>query len=210
MKAQNKSSIAMDSINKKVLDSLGVKKQQVGKTMFRLAPQWEVFLRQLAKTSNLTRRDFLDMLASITKQAHSSGRFTLLPEVPKNGNRKSYAISEKAKETFTTLAHEYGVSRDMIVQSALAYIDNEFKKNALSPAQKIEYATTLKNACEEMLDIFESKSVREARNKLCATGDPHFSDCEGKLAYIEQLNEFGRHLDNYIKEKRDEAHKACD
>lgn len=209
MRDQNKSSIAMDTINKKVLDSLGVKKQQVGKTMFRLAPQWEDFLRQLAKISNQTLRDFLDSLASIAEQAHSSGMFTLLPEVPENGNRKSFAISNEAKETFSTLAHEYGVSRDMIVQSALAYILNEFKKKSLSPAQKIEYATTLKNGWEKMRAAY-TLEFDEAGKKLCETNDPDFSDCIDALAGIEQLFELGRHLDKYIERKRNEAHKACD
>lgn len=201
MKRQTVDTLGAGTINKKVLDTLGAKKPLVGKTIFRLAPQWEDFLRQLAKTSHLSIRDFLDSLATIAKQAHSKG---VLPvySAPTEGKRMSYAISNDAKEIFTKLAHECGVSRDAIVQSSLAYILSEFEKNALSVQEKIKYAQILDEAFGKMLDIYHSDSVSEARKKLCASGDPDFAEYEEKFAYIEQLNEI--FLQAYITKKQHE------
>ena len=193
------------TINKKVLVTLGAKKQIVGKTIFRLSPQWEDFLRQLAKTSNLTIRNFLDSLAAIAMQAYSKGMLPVFSD-PTEGNRMSYAISKDAKETFTKLAKECGVPRDNIVQSALAYISKEFEKNALSAQQKIEYAGILDEAFGKMLDIYYSDIVSTARERLCASGDPDFVECEEKLAYIEQLNEVD--LQTYITRKQHEIDKT--
>ena len=166
----------VDTINEKVLYSLGAKKKLVGKTIFKLSPQWENFLRLLAKTSHLTIREFLDSLATIAQQAHSKGELLLSSEQTE-GKRMSYTISNEAKKTFTKLAQEYSTTRDNIVQSTLSYIANEFKKNSLSIQEK---------------------------KKLCAAGDPSFSEVDEKLVYIEQLSEIGLYLDNYIKEKQKE------
>lgn len=206
MKKQIAAPVGMNAINKKVLDSLGAKKQSVGKTIFRLSPPWEEFLRTLATTSNQSIRDFLDSLAAIAKHAHSAGALGERP-FPKDGERRSYAISEEAKETFTKLAHECGVSRDSIVQSALAYILIEFEKNALTAQKKIEYARILEDARDKMLDIYYSERVSEARERLCATGDPDFADCEKTFAYIERLNDLD--LEPYIRRKQNEADEAC-
>ena len=108
-------------INPKALDALGVKKQQVGKTIFRLPPAEESFLRQLAKISKKTIRDFLDSLAEIADDANSIGELVTLV-TPPEGERMSYAISKEAKETFSRLAREHDVSRDNIVRAALVYI----------------------------------------------------------------------------------------
>lgn len=205
MKKQAAEMTCMGTINKKVLDTLGAKKQLVGKTTLRLSPQWEDFLRQLAKISNLTIRDFLDSLATIAMRAHSKGIFTV-SSTPAEGKRMSYAISKDAKETFTKLSQEYGVSRDNIVQSALAYILEEFGKKALSAEEKIKYASILDEAFGKMLDIYYSEIVSEAREMLCATGDPDFTDCEEKFAYIEQLNEVN--LQDYITRKQHEIDKT--
>lgn len=205
MKKQMAETTYSGTINKKVLDTLGAKKQLVGKTIFRLSPQWENFLRQLAKTSNLTLRDFLDSLATIAEQAYSKG---ILPisSAPTEGKRMSYAISKDAKETFTRLARKCGVSRDNIIQGSLAYILKEFEKNALSAEEKIKYAIILNKALKKMSDIYYSDSVSDAREKLCATGDPDFADCEEKFTHIEQLNEV--YLETYIRRKQYEIDKS--
>ena len=93
------------TINKKVLGTLGAKKQLVSKTIFKLSPQWEKFLRQLAKISDMTIRDFLDSLATIATKAYSNGTLQILPNNV-DGKRMSYAISEDAKNVFTKLAKE--------------------------------------------------------------------------------------------------------
>lgn len=204
MQNQTAETTCMSTINKKVLDTLGAQKKIVGKTIFRLSPHWDKFLRQLAKISNVTIRDFLDSLATIAMRAYSKG---LLPvsSAPADGKRMSYAISKDAKETFSKLAKECGVSRDNIVQSALAYILKEFEKNALSAQEKIKYANILDEAFGKMLEIYYSDIVSEAREKLCAAGDPDFADCEEKFAYIEQLNEV--YLKTYIIRKQQEIDK---
>lgn len=192
-----------DTINEKVLHSLGAKKRLVSKTIFKLSPQWENFLRLLAKTSHLTIREFLDSLATIAQQAHSKGELLIYFEQTE-GKRMSYAISSEAKETFTKLAQEYNTTRDNIVQSALSYIANEFKKNLLSVQEKIMYANILNDAFNKIYKIYFSEKVSEARKKLCAAGDPAFSEIDEKLTYIEQLAEIDLYLDNYIKEKQKE------
>lgn len=189
------------TINKKVLGTLGAKKQLVSKTIFKLSPQWEKFLRQLAKISDMTIRDFLDSLATIATKAYSNGTLQILPNNV-DGKRMSYAISEDAKNVFTKLAKENNVSRDSIVQSALAYILKEFEKNALSTQEKIKYAIILDNAFNKMSEIYCSDEVSEARNKLIASGDPEFSECEEKISYIEQLNEID--IQKYIEKKKHE------
>ena len=189
------------TINKKVLGTLGAKKQLVSKTIFKLSPQWEKFLRQLAKISDMTIRDFLDSLATIATKAYSNGTLQILPNNV-DGKRMSYAISEDAKNVFTKLAKENNVSRDSIVQSALAYILKEFEKNALSTQEKIKYAIILDNAFNKMSEIYCSDEVSEARNKLIASGDPEFSECEEKISYIEQLNEI--YIQKYIEKKKHE------
>ena len=189
------------TINKKVLGTLGAKKQLVSKTIFKLSPQWEKFLRQLAKISDMTIRDFLDSLATIATKAYSNGTLQILPNNV-DGKRMSYAISEDAKNVFTKLAKENNVSRDSIVQSALAYILKEFEKNALSTQEKIKYAIILDNAFNKMSEIYNSDEVSEARNKLIASGDPEFSECEEKISYIEQLTEID--IQKYIEKKKHE------
>ena len=189
------------TINKKVLGTLGAKKQLVSKTIFKLSPQWEKFLRQLAKISDMTIRDFLDSLATIATKAYSNGTLQILPNNV-DGKRMSYAISEDAKNVFTKLAKENNVSRDSIVESTLAYILKEFEKNALSTQEKIKYAIILDNAFNKMSEIYCSDEVSEARNKLIASGDPEFSECEEKISYIEQLNEID--IQKYIEKKKHE------
>ena len=193
----------VDTINEKVLYSLGAKKKLVGKTIFKLSPQWENFLRLLAKTFHLTIREFLDSLATIAQQAHSKGELLLSSEQTE-GKRMSYTISNEAKKTFTKLAQEYSTTRDNIVQSTLSYIANEFKKNSLSIQEKIMYGNILNDALHKMHNIYFSEEVSNARKKLCAAGDPSFSEVDEKLVYIEQLSEIGLYLDNYIKEKQKE------
>ena len=189
------------TINKKVLGTLGAKKQLVRKTIFKLSPQWENFLRQLAKISDMTIRDFLDSLATIATKAYSNGTLQILPNNV-DGKRMSYAISEDAKNVFTQLARENNVSRDSIVESTLAYILKEFEKNALSTQEKIKYAIILDNAFNKMSEIYNSDEVSEARNKLIASGDPEFSECEEKISYIEQLTEID--IQKYIEKKKHE------
>ena len=189
------------TINKKVLGTLGAKKQLVSKTIFKLSPQWEKFLRQLAKISDMTIRDFLDSLATIATKAYSNGTLQILPNNV-DGKRMSYAISEDAKKVFTQLARENNVSRDSIVESTLAYILKEFEKNALSTQEKIKYAIILDNAFNKMSEIYNSDEVSEARNKLIASGDPEFSECEEKISYIEQLTEID--IQKYIEKKKHE------
>ena len=189
------------TINKKVLGTLGAKKQLVRKTIFKLSPQWENFLRQLAKISDMTIRDFLDSLATIATKAYSNGTLQILPNNV-DGKRMSYAISEDAKNVFTQLARENNVSRDSIVESTLAYILKEFEKNALSTQEKIKYAIILDNAFNKMSEIYCSDEVSEARNKLIASGDPEFSECEEKISYIEQLTEID--IQKYIEKKKHE------
>lgn len=190
-------------INPKVLDALGVKKRQVGKTIFRLPPADESFLRQLAKISKKTIRDFLDSLAEIAEKAHSARE---LPDLPNslNGERMSYAISKEAKETFSRLARERGTSRDNIVRATLAYIAKQIEKNALMPQKKIEYARILADAQERMLEIYDSDQVAEAREKLSACGDQDFSRCDEKFIYIGQLNELKGEIEDFIRRKQDE------
>ncbi len=195
---------AATTINKKILDTLGAKKEEVCKTIFRLSPEWESFLRKLAKTSNLTIRDFLDSLAEIAKKAYSDGTLPRSSE-PAEGKRMSYAISKKAKESFTELSSVCGISRDSIIQNALAYILKEFEKNALSPQEKIKYANVLDEAFHKISDIYNSASVKEAREKLCAAGDPDFAEYEKQLANIEQFNE--TNLQDYITIKQAEIEK---
>ena len=197
----DKETTGATTINKKILDTLGAKKEEVCKTIFRLAPEWESFLRKLAKTSNLTIRDFLDSLADIAKKAYSDGTLPRTSE-PAEGKRMSYAISKNAKESFTELSALCGVSRDSIIQNALAYILSEFKKNALSPKEKIKYAKILDEAFHKISNIYYSDSVKEAREKLCAAGDPDFAECEKKFYYIEQFKEV--YLQEYIKTKQAE------
>lgn len=206
MKKQMTATTGMSAINKKVLEALGAKKQLVGKTMFKLPSHWEEALRQFAKISNLTIRDFLDSLAAIATRAHSAGT---LPEVlsSTDGERKSYAISKEAKESFTKIARERGVSRDSVVQSALVYILKELEKNALSAQEKITYACTLADALDKMLAIYDSERVAEARKKLCATGDPDFADCEDKFSHIDEL--YALNFDHYIRRKENENNKTC-
>ena len=192
-----------DTINEKVLHSLGAKKKVISKTIFKLSQQQEELLRLLAKTSHLTIREFLDSLAKIAQEAHSK-RELLLSSEQTEGKRMSYAISSEAKETFTNLAQEYNTTRDNIVQSALSYIANELKKNFLTVQEKIMYANILHDAFNKMYDIYFSDEISEARKKLCAAGDPAFSEIDEKFAYIEQLAEINLYLDNYIKEKQKE------
>ncbi len=189
------------TINKKVLGTLGAKKQLVRKTIFKLSPQWENFLRQLAKISDMTIRDFLDSLATIATKAYSNGTLQILPNNV-DGKRMSYAISEDAKNVFTQLAKENNVSRDSIVESTLAYILKEFEKNALSTQEKIKYAIILDNAFKKMSEIYCSDEVSEARNKLISSGDPEFFECEEKFSYIEQLIEID--IQKYIEKKKHE------
>lgn len=189
-------------INLKVLNALGVKKQQVGKTIFRLPPADESFLRQLAKISKKTIRDFLDSLAEIAEKTPARE----LPDLPNslNGKRMSYAISKEAKETFSRLARERGTSRDNIVRATLAYIAKQIDKNALTPQKKIEYARILADAQERMLEIYDSDQVAEAREKLSACGDQDFSRCDEKFIYIGQLNELKGEIEDFIRRKQDE------
>ena len=192
------------TINKKILDTLGAKKEEVCKTIFRLSPEWESFLRKLAKTSNLTIRDFLDSLAAIARKAYSDGTLPRTSE-PAEGKRMSYAISKSAKDSFTNLSALCGVSRDSIIQNALAYILKEFEKNALSPQEKIKYANILDEAFHKISEIYNSASVKEAREKLCATGDPDFAEYEKQLGNIEQFYE--TNFQEYIKIKQAEIEK---
>ena len=53
-----------------------------------------------------------------------------------------------------------------------------------------------------MSEIYCSDEVSEARNKLIASGDPEFSECEEKISYIEQLNEID--IQKYIEKKKHE------
>ena len=118
---------SMGQINKKVLQTLGAKKPLITKTIFKLEPQWDSFLRGLAKASKLTIREFLDTLANVTERAHAKGE---LPEFSpsQEGNRMSYAISENAKEIFERLASERSITRDNLVQSGLVYFYNQLQK----------------------------------------------------------------------------------
>lgn len=188
-------------INPKVLDALGVKKKQVGKTIFRLPPTEERFLRTLAKISKKTIRDFLDSLAEIAEDANSKHELGRL-EYPPEGERMSYAISKEAKETFSRLAQEHGVSRDSIVRAALVYIEDKIAQDALSPQQKIEYAKILADARNKMLEIYESPEVVAAREKLSKCGDPDCIEFDGIFASVEQLNELD--VETFIRRKHDE------
>lgn len=205
MKKTYESNQSMGQINKKVLDTLGAKKTLITKTIFKLEPQWDSFLRGLAKASKLTIREFLDTLANVAEQAHAKGE---LPEFTpsQGGNRMSYAISESSKEVFERLASERNVPRDYLVQSGLMYFYNLLQKFELPAQQKIEYAKILLKARDEMLQVYYSEKVAEARQSLSNCGDEDFSDCDEKFAHIEQLNELG--LESFIKRKEDEINKS--
>lgn len=189
-------------INPKKLDELGVKKQQVGKTIFRLPPTEESFLRQLAKISKKTIRDFLDSLAEIAEKANSKGKLAPLANPPE-GERMSYAISKEAKETFSRLAREHDVSRDNIVRAVLVYIAEKVKQDALTPEQKIEYANILADAGSKMLEIYyKSPKVMEAHEKLSKCGDPVCVEFAEIFTAVEQLNELN--VETFIRRMQDE------
>lgn len=189
-------------VNIKALEALGAKKEEVGKTIFKLSPEWDSVMRTFAKTAKMTLRDFLDLLASIAERTHAEG--TLPDFYPsQDGVRMSYAISKKAKDIFTKISHERGISRDCLVQSVLLYIFNEIQKNSLTNQEKIDYAKILLKARNAMLDIYYSDEVCEARDRIRATGDPDFSECDEKLGYIEQLNEFDDDIKKFIQKKEE-------
>lgn len=191
-----------DLINTKVLDILGAKKEQIGKTMFKLSPQWNNFLRKLAKSSKLTLRDFLDTLASIAEQAH---RENTLPDFPpiQDGIRMSFSISNKAKEIFTHISHERRISRDCLIHSTLLYIANEIKKNNLTNEEKIHYAKILIDARDKMISILTSNEVSQAIEKLSSSGDQTFEKYNEILTHIDQLHELD--LEEYIEQKQHTA-----
>jgi hypothetical protein len=206
MKKTHVSNQSMGQINKKVLDTLGAKKPLITKTIFKLEPQWDSFLRSLAKVSKLTIREFLDTLANVTEQAHAKGE---LPEFTPSheGKRMSYAISENAKEVFERLACERNIPRDNLVQSGIVYLYNILQKFALPTKKKIEYAKILLKARDEMLQIYNSEKVAEARKSLSNCGDEDFSDCDEKFSDIDQLLH-DIDLVSFIKRKEDETNKS--
>ncbi|MDO4840222.1 MAG: hypothetical protein Q3990_06055, partial [Desulfovibrionaceae bacterium] len=71
--------------------------------------------------------------------------------------------------------------------------------------EKIKYANVLDEAFHKISDIYNSDSVKEAREKLCAAGDPDFAEYEKQLANIEQFNE--TNLKDYITIKQAEIEK---
>lgn len=187
-------------LNSKVLGALGAKKEEVGKTIFKLSPEWDSIMRTFAKAAKMTLRDFLDSLASIAEHTHAEGT---LPDFSpsQDGVRMSYAISKKAKDTFTRISRERNISRDCLVQSVLLYMVNEFKKNSLTDQEKINYANILLNARKAILEIYYSDEVYEAIERIRATGDPDFSECDEKIGYIEQLNELDNDIKIFIQKK---------
>lgn len=205
MKTKDSEKVAVGLINPKVLDALGVKKQQVGKTIFRLPEADESFLRQLAKLSKKTIRDFLDSLAEIAEAADAVNQLKLSDQPPE-GERMSYAISKEAKEAFSRLAREHRVSRDNIVRAALAYIAEKVLENALTPQQKIGYARIVADARDEMLKVYNSREFKEARDKLSGCGDPDWVEVDKLFAPIEQLEQLD--VEAFIGRKQDEIDKA--
>lgn len=205
MRKNTAETMNMSVINKKVLDTLGAKKQVIGKTIFRLPAYMEAFFRQMADMSGLTLREFLDLLARAATKADSESML-IISDAPAEGKRMSYAISEEAKEIFTGLARKYNVSRDNILQSTLNYILHEFEKAALSADERIKYARILDDAFNKMIEIYDSKDVQEAKNKLHTADDPDFSDCDEKINYIEQLYDID--IKEYIRRKEHEIDKT--
>lgn len=160
------------------------------------------FLRQLAKISKKTIRDFLDSLAEIADDANSNGELVPLANPPE-GERMSYVISKEAKETFLMLAREHEVSKDNIIRAALAYIAEKVQQDALTPQQKIEYAKILADARNKMLDIYyKSPEVMEAHEKLSKCGDPDCVEFAEIFTAVEQLNELN--VETFIRRKQDE------
>ncbi len=205
----------MDSINlnsgegKKILDMFSSPK--IGKTTFKLPRNAIEVLVSFSKENMFASnaRSFLDLLAEF---ADSLDKKNELPEVRsiEDGERKSFAISEKAKETFKRIALKRKISRDELLQSVLDWFCKEALKLATqkTPEEKIKYAETLKEAANKMLDILYEDEVRDAINSLKRTQDKDFEKCSEHLAYIETLNEFPDYLDEFIRRKKNEEEQA--
>jgi DNA-binding PadR family transcriptional regulator len=201
----NAKMVAPGTINTKVLEALGAKKEQVGKTIFRLSPIGDSTLRLLAKSSKRTIREYLDFLAELAEETYANGQLPNNSDF-KDGVRMSYTISKKAKETFARIAGERGTSRDHIVDNAILYILHKFKEKYLTIEEKIKYAEVLIKMRNDIADIYYSEENAEAMARLTACGDPDFSDCEWKIAHIEQFDEL--YLEDFIERKTNENNKT--
>ncbi|WP_276819529.1 hypothetical protein [Mailhella massiliensis] len=200
MKKNN--NLAGETIDSHLLANLGAIKEPVGKTILKLAPRWEAFMRSLACSSHLTLRKFLDSLADIADAAHKEGRLvTFSPS--EEGLRKSYAISDRAKETFSRIARKQRITRDTVIHSTLFYISQELQKSILNAQQKIAYAQELEQMRCELCNVYER--FEEARKRLSACGDPDFAECNTALSHIEQIYELD--LNSFIKKKEKELQK---
>lgn len=190
--------------SKQLLEALGTKKEVVGKTMFKLSPGAEDILRLLVKTSGKTIRKFLDDLASIIRNADTSGTFAITRQI-EDGVRKSYSISQDSKELFMELAQKYDVSRDILVENAIYFLAGEITKNFLNPEEQIQKAKILAEAIDRMTAIFDEDEVFQAREKLSAMGDKDFEECHEMLMHMEAIYQASSTLSEYIKCKEQEC-----
>lgn len=190
--------------SKQLLEALGTKKEVVGKTMFKLSPGAEDILRLLVKTSGKTIRKFLDDLASIIRNADTSGTFAITRQI-EDGVRKSYSISQDSKELFMELAQKYDVSRDILVENAIYFLAGEITKNFLNPEEQIQKAKILAEAIDRMTAIFDEDEVFQAREKLSAMGDKDFEECHEMLMHMEAIYQASSALSEYIKCKEQEC-----
>jgi len=199
-----------EPITEKILNELGSKikipvsikkKQETIKTIFKISSWVDSQIRQFANESNMSIREFLDVLAGAAEKASEDNslwigsssiddtkgrKIYVLLTSPSGGGAKrvGYTISRNAKETFEMLSKKRGVSRDEILtQVFFTYYDKQLK-NSLTTRERIDYAKKVDDAQTAMLKIFSDMQSYAVALEDCGDADLP-SEIHDMLAYLE-------------------------
>ena len=193
-------------INARALAQLGIQKERVTKTIFKLDPHYADLLHLFADSlPKMTIRKTLDSLAEIAKEQKKH-----LPNIPPSdkAQRKSYSISEEAKNIFEDLAETLGRSRDNVLQGAIKSLSDFLKEQFLPPEKKIQLAKIIENYCDRLRDILHSEEFKEfhdTMDRLKKCGDADFDDISTSYAYLDHLIE--QAVYDFIEKKKNEIGK---
>lgn len=185
-------------------------KEKTGKTMFKLPVYAFNFINSLSEIDGVnSNKCAIDIIVERAKSDYEKNNLEFF-DIPEESIRKSITISNKSKDILARITREKNISRDNVFYSAIINIINLISVKKINIDEKIKYAKILHNMAKKMLEIYESKEVLEAREKLLACNDNDFGNtddfqsCNNLLGYIEQLYELPSALEGFINMKENE------